>query len=207
MSRKGLFNPIQMKYELMFILNTKQTEKELESSMNAIKESVEENGFKIFDEDVLGQRDLAYKIKGLTTGYYWVINIEGDQAGSIQLRNDLTLMNPIVRFLIMKIEDSYVLTRYDETPINMDEDEEEEAKPAPKLSKHAEELAKKVSGAAKKEEVKEETKEEVKEVAAKEEKKEEKPAEAEEAEAPKTTEEPNLDEKLKAIIDDEDIDV
>ena len=169
-----------MKYEIMVILNPKQTDKEIEKQLGEVKDSIAENGFTVVDEDVWGPRNLAYKIKNLTEGYYVVMVFEGDPEGAQQLNKDLRLQTSIVRYMIVKVADDYVMIRYDNTP---------KVGGKQKLSKHAEELNKKMS----------EKKAAPKEEAATEEKEEK---------AEETAEEPKeLDEKLQAIIDDTDIDL
>ena len=162
-----------MKYEIMLILDPKQTEKGIEKSLEEVKKFMAEHEFVVVDQDVWGHRDLAYKIKGRATGYYVIMHFTGEPEGSIGLRRDLGLQTSILRMLLIKVDDNAVLVHYDNTP--------EAGKQ--KLSKHAEELSKKVTGQTKK-----------------------KPVEAE-AEVEVEVEEADLDEKLQAFIDDTDIDV
>ena len=178
-----------MKYEMMLLLDPKQTEKELEKILKEIKSSLGENGFEVTDEDVWGFRDLAYKIKGNTAAYYVVLLFEGDSAGAQPLVKDLRIQPGLIRYMIMKVDDDYNIIRYDQN-INPGD-----AKP--KLSKHAEELAKKVS--KKRKDVKEEKKK-VEEGTVEEQTKEEGTKEED-------SQNEDLDEKLKAIIDDTDIDL
>jgi small subunit ribosomal protein S6 len=171
-----------MKYEMMVILNPKQTDQEIEKQLGEVKEAVAENGFKIVDEDNWGSRKLAYKIKGLTEGYYVVMLFEGEAQGSVQLHKDLRLINSVVRYMMMKVEDDYTIMHYDSSP--------KDVAPKQKLSAHAEELNKKMK---KKDDAP---------------KKAEKVEEKKEEEKAETEEEPKeLDEKLQAIIDDTDIEL
>ena len=155
----------------MLILDPAGTDKELEKTLGEVKGLITEHGFKILDEDIWGHRDLAYKIKKHTTGYYVVMLFEGEPAGMMPLKKDLRIQAGLVRDLISKMPEDYVLMRYDSTP---------KTASGKKLNKHAEELAKKVTGKAK-------------------------PAKEEE---PKSEEESkDLDEKLEAIVKDADIDL
>ena len=169
---------------MMTILDAKQSDKALEKKVDELKKFIEEHGFKIVDEDVWGTRKLAYKMNGHKDGYYIIFNFEGEPAGIADLNKDLAIMVGLVRYLLIKVADDYVLMRYDK-----------DANLAPattgkqKLSKHAEELSKKVASSSKKEEKVEEKEEKKEKEEAKEENKEE------------------LDEKLQAIVDDADIDL
>lgn len=156
----------------MLILDPKQTDKELEAVLSELKGGLNEHGFEVTDEDIWGNRDLAYKIKGRQTGYYLVLIIDGEPAGMAGFKKDLALMNGVLRSLIMKVADDHVLLRFDQLQTTKAVDA------GASLSKHAEELSKKVSGKAKAK-----TKETSKE------------------------DKEKLDEQLKAIIDDKDIDV
>jgi len=162
-----------MKYEIMLILDPKQTDKELEAVLSEVKGGLSEHGFETVDQDIWGQRDLAYKIKGRMTGYYVVLIFAGEPSGLQAFKKDLALMNGILRTLVQKVEDDYVLLRYDELKTTKAGDA------GATLSKHAEELSKKVTSGSKSE-AKKETSEEDKK---------------------------KLDEQLKAIVDDKDIEV
>lgn len=167
-----------MKYEIMVILNPKQTDKEIEKLLKEVKDTLTENKFTIVDEDIWGMRDLAYLIRGNSRGYYAVLILTGEPAGMAAVHKDLTLTPGLVRYMATKVPDDYVLMRY-EGALMM-------AKTAAKLSSPAEELNKKVRSSHKRSE----------------EPKAKPTAETEEKTAKKTEE---LDEKLKAIIEDKDI--
>lgn len=125
-----------MKYELMAILNPKFSEKELEKTLNEIKTSMKENDFTVKEEDIWGHRPLAYKIKGFDQGYYVVMTLEGESTGTMELKKDLRLQTGIIRHMLIKTPDDYVLTHF-EKPMMA-------AGKSKKLNKHAEELSKKV---------------------------------------------------------------
>lgn len=163
-----------MKYEMMMILDPKKTDKETEKLLEEIKEHVTSNGFTMLDEDIWGTRQLAYKIKGYSTGYYVVWLFEGEGAGTVQLNKDLNIQAGLIRFLLVKVEDDHALMRY-EAP--------EMPGSAQKLNKNAEELSKKIT--------KKTTKK------------------AEEAPKKEATEEDKkkLDDQLKAIMDDTDLNI
>lgn len=166
-----------MKYELMVILNPKLTDKETEKLLKEIKATLTENAFNVVDEDIWGMRDLAYPIKGNKRAYYVVMNFVGEPAGVPTVLKDLTLQAGLVRSMLTKVPDDYVLMRY-EGGLMM-------AKTAAKLSSPAEELNKKVRSSHKTHTSA--TKEAAETAPETEAKKEE------------------LDEKLKAIIEDKDI--
>ncbi len=194
-----------MKYELMAILDPSKTEKEQEKLLDEIKKLFD-HGLEFVEEDIWGIREMAYKMKGFTSGYYAVINFEGEGTDLPKINKEMRLLPGLVRYVILKMPEDYSLMRYEENLAKA-------VSKKPKLSKQAAELQEKVAKKAKKEEPKEEEpkEEEVEEV---EEVVEEAPAE--EPVAEETTEEVaekkeektgDLDEKLQAIIDDTDIDI
>lgn len=124
-----------MKYEIMLILSSKQTDKEIEKNLKEIKGLIAENGFELVDEDLWGVREMAYSIKGNSKGYYVVYNFTGEPEGMQELAKDLHLHGGILRHLMSKVADDYMLLRYD--PLA-------NTGKAGKLSSPAEELSKKV---------------------------------------------------------------
>ncbi len=163
-----------MKYELMVILDPKQTDKALEKNLGEVKAIFEENKFKMVGEDIWGHRDLSYKIKGFSTGYYVVLLFEGEPAGMNQVKKDLRIQAGVLRSMIVKMPDDYILLHY--------EAELMEKGGKQKLSKHAEELSKKVAGQTRSQE---------------------KPAKTSAKTA--VEDEKKLDEQLQSIVEDADI--
>lgn len=213
----------------MVILDPKKTDKELEKLTNEIKGTFSEHGFTLVDEDVWGHRTLAYKIKGHTEGYYLVMNFEGESEWLPQVQKDLRLQVGVIRYLLTKVPEDYVLMRYEQKIATQGAPSKA---PKQKLSRQAEEIEKKLTRKKKEEpkeeEPAEEEKEEKEEITAAPEHEPAPEPEAEEpteapAEAPteepepeakeedKEEEEPKedtkLDEQLQAIIDDTDIDL
>lgn len=172
-------NPHSMHYELMLILDPKQSEKEIENTVSEVKAHAQEHGLTVKDEDVWGVRRLAYKIKGHNDGYYIVILLEGEGTGTVPFRKEMEIQSGVLRYMLVKMADDYnVIVRHSGVSQGV---------AAKQVNKHAEELAKKVSSkqAAKpKADVKADIEEET--------------TEADTA---------KLDEQLKAIEDDTDIDL
>ncbi len=98
----------------MLILSPKQTDKEIEKNLKEIKGIVTENGFDIVDEDIWGMRELAYKITGNSKGYYVILNFVGEPAGAVVLQKEFRLQAGILRSMLTKVDDDYVLLRYDQ---------------------------------------------------------------------------------------------
>ncbi len=171
-----------MIYELMVILSPKQTDKKIEKNLKEIRETLTENECEMGEEDLWGERNLAYKIGPHLTGYYAVLNFTGESKALPEIHKDLRLNTAILRYLLVKMPSDYTLIRYDQPLATRFQQ---------KLSAPAEELAKKVR-------TKRATKAPKEAVpVAKEE------AEKEAEETSKT----KLDETLQAIVENADIDL
>jgi len=210
-------------YELMLVLNADQSDDTIQKHIDSIKKLITDQGGEIFFEDVWGRRDLAYKIKKEEIGYYIVMNftINGEKLKEIDdhMRIDLKLL----RYLLIKTPEGYEPTPITEADLEWtkrirkdDEEKEEESvvEEKPKKEEPKPEPEPEEKPEPEEEEVVEEEKPEEKpEEEAVEEEVTEEPepeAEPEEKEPEKEDEKKtmdDLDEKLKAIMNDTDIDI
>ena len=93
-----------MYYENVFIfsgqLSQKSADDKLEESLDLIKKS----GGKILKKESWGLRDLAYKIKKNSKGYYYMINCKCDpkvfKSFYVKVKQDLSFL----RFMTLKIK-------------------------------------------------------------------------------------------------------
>ncbi|EKD63283.1 MAG: hypothetical protein ACD_51C00302G0001 [uncultured bacterium] len=207
-------------YELMVIFGADKSDDVIAKQLETIKKLITDGDGKVLLEDVWGRRDMKYRIKGQDVGYYVVLNFKGESAKMKELREALRIDASILRSLLIKVPDDYIPTKT--TEADLDFSKKVKVKEGPKEEKPVvEKKEKPVKKTVKKEEVeevkeevkeeekpkkvkktvkKEEVKEEVEEV--KEEKKEEKKKTAK-----KDDSLDDLDRKLKAIMDDTDIDI
>ena len=94
------------KYEIMFIVKADLSEEEVGSTVKSFEKVLTDNGAKVTSSKDLGQKELAYEISGHKTGYYFLINIEANDAKAINEFDRLARINKdILRHLITKIED------------------------------------------------------------------------------------------------------
>lgn len=136
-----------MKYELMLILSPKLSDKEIEKTLAEVKETLTENACSVFAEDTWGKRDLAYKISSFSTGYYVVMNFEGEPEGIQAIHKDFRIQPGLVRYLLIKVADGYKLEKFEDL---------KERTPRKLETRQAEELKKKVTSSRTKKPVKEE---------------------------------------------------
>ncbi|MFH1533673.1 MAG: 30S ribosomal protein S6 [Nitrospirota bacterium] len=211
------------KYEIMLILPPDLGEEKTKKELDEVRSIILENGGEIFNEDLWGVRNFAYKIKKQDQGYYAVFNFSIEPAKLKKLDKPLVLNQNVVRYLIVKTPDNYemiTLEVYEERAAKEElekekkkkEKEEGKFRPKPKVAKKEEPKKEEPEEEPKKEEPKKEEpkKEEPEEEPKKEEPKKEEPEEEPKQEEPKEEKKPvakldDVDERLKSIIDDPDI--
>ena len=92
-----------MKYEIMFIVRPNLDEEQVKEVSKKFESILTDNGAKITDSKDLGQKELAYEIKGHKTGYYFLVNLEAEDVKSINEFDRLALISEdVIRHLIIK---------------------------------------------------------------------------------------------------------
>ena len=94
-----------MLYENVFIFSGQLSQKAAEEKLDESLEIIEKAGGKVLKKESWGLRDLAYKIKKNSKGYYYMINCECNpnvfDQFHIKVKQDLSLL----RFLNLKIKE------------------------------------------------------------------------------------------------------
>jgi small subunit ribosomal protein S6 len=93
------------KYELMVILKPLLPEDIRSGIQSKIEKLVKTAKGAISATDNWGKRHLAYPIKKHDEGYYIVYQLTLEPQASDKFQNELKLMNDILRFLLIKLED------------------------------------------------------------------------------------------------------
>ena len=92
-----------MKYEIMFIVRPNLEEKSVKEVSNNFEKVLKDNGAKVTETKDLGQKELAYEVKGHKTGYYYLFNIEANDSKAIDEFDRLALISEdVIRHLIVK---------------------------------------------------------------------------------------------------------
>ena len=92
-----------MKYEIMFIVRPNIEEASIKEVAKNFEKVLTDNGAKVLSSKELGQKELAYEIKGHKTGYYFLVNIEANNADAINEFDRLALISEeVIRHLIIK---------------------------------------------------------------------------------------------------------
>ncbi|MBR3161188.1 MAG: 30S ribosomal protein S6 [Bacilli bacterium] len=94
------------KYEIMFIIRADIDEDARKKTIKALEKSLTANKANITLSKELGQKEFAYVIKKMKSGYYYLYNIEVKNDKAIKEFDRIALINEnVVRHLILKIED------------------------------------------------------------------------------------------------------
>ena len=92
-----------MKYEIMFIVRPNLEENAAKDVAKAFEKTLTDNGAKVTSSKDLGQKELAYEVKGYKTGFYFLVNIEANDAKALNEFDRLALISEdVIRHLIVK---------------------------------------------------------------------------------------------------------
>ena len=217
-------------YELMLVLKADKGDDAIQQHVADIKKLITDLDGDVFFEDVWGRRELTYRIRKEGAGYYVVLDFNIDGSKLKEISDNLRIDQVILRSLLTKTPDGYKPTAITEADLEWtkrikkddetEEKEEEAEKPvkekAVRKKPEVKEEVVALEPRAEEEEVVEEApeaEEAAPEVKAEEEAPEEAPAKEKKKEkkAPKVEDEKktmdDLDEKLKAIMNDTDLDI
>lgn len=94
-----------MKYEIMFIVRPNIEEGALKEVIKTYEKVLKDNGAKIESSKDMGQKELAYAIKGHKSAYYYLYEISSkDEKAQKEFDRLATLSEDIIRHLITKLE-------------------------------------------------------------------------------------------------------
>lgn len=92
-----------MIYELLYIIPNKYSEDEAKKLHSKILELAKKNGFEVTNEENLGSKKLAYPIKHVYYGYYFLIHFKlAEKANLVSFNQKLGIMPEVLRSQIVK---------------------------------------------------------------------------------------------------------
>lgn len=92
-------------YEVMYIADPATDSDAIQSLNKDIEELVESQGGKVVNTDDMGKRQLAYKIKQFTEGYYFLFEIEGSGSEIAELERRMRVNDKIFRYLTVRVDE------------------------------------------------------------------------------------------------------
>ena len=93
------------KYELMYILSSAVSDNDVPPIATEVDKFITDEGGKILTSEMLGKKKLAYPIKKTRNGFYVLETFELDGKKLQGLDNKLNSMEPIIRNLVVNLED------------------------------------------------------------------------------------------------------
>lgn len=90
-------------YEISFIVRPDLEKDAVDKIAKEFEDILVKNGANILSSKEVGQRELAYTIKGHKTGYYYLINIESDNAAIDEFNRLATIDENVIRHIIIKL--------------------------------------------------------------------------------------------------------
>jgi small subunit ribosomal protein S6 len=99
-----LYN-VMNSYELTLVLPGKVTAAKVKSSKEKLEKVVSTLKGKVTKSEEWGKKDLAYKIKGNTSGNFLFYNIELNPECARELRDKLKMEEEIIRYLIVRVKE------------------------------------------------------------------------------------------------------
>lgn len=94
------------KYEVMFIVKPDLEETAIKETAASMKALIEEKGAKIVETKEMGQRELAYEVKGHKTGYYFYYVVESDNSDATVEFDRVALINEnVIRHLVIRVDE------------------------------------------------------------------------------------------------------
>ena len=110
-----------------------------EKGIKELKDLISESGGSVWNEDDWGIRELCYKIKNQTKGYYYVMNFNLLPNKLKKLDKYMKLEKEIIRFMIVTVPDVYEVKSIEE--YTKEEEKEKAEEKERKEQKVAEETA------------------------------------------------------------------
>lgn len=116
-------------YEVMFIVDPNvEGEEAVDQYIERYGRLIIDQGGEVTGVDKWGKKRLAFEIKGLTEGYYVVIQFKSDDAVVNELNRIMKIADDIVRHMVVRLEEAEPVA---EQPDETSETEATEAAPAP----------------------------------------------------------------------------
>ena len=90
-------------YEISFIVRPDLEKDAIEKLTKSYEKVLVNNKAKVLSSKELGQKELAYTIKNQKTGYYYLINVEANDAAINEFNRLATLDENVLRHIIIKL--------------------------------------------------------------------------------------------------------
>ena len=96
-------------YEILFIISTKFSQEERESTVEKVKSWIEKSGASIIEFNDMGLKDFAMELKKEKQGHYYQSVFQASQEELDKINAELKLTEDVFRYLIVLLDS--VLTK------------------------------------------------------------------------------------------------
>lgn len=93
------------KYELAVVVSAKIEDEERAAVVDKCKALIERFGGTITNVDDWGKKRLAYEVQKMKEAFYYFIQFEGDSNCPNEVEAHVRIMEPVIRYLVVKQED------------------------------------------------------------------------------------------------------
>ena len=93
------------KYEIMFIVRPDMEEAEIKSVAEEMKKVLTDGKAKVVEEKAMGQKELAYEIKKVNTGFYYLYLVEATKEAVAEFDRVVRINEKVIRHLIVNVEE------------------------------------------------------------------------------------------------------
>ena len=93
-----------MKYETVFILTPVVSDEQAKEAVEKFTKVLTDNGAEIVNTEFWGQRKLAYPIQKKSTGYYNLVEFDGDPTLVKKLETAFRRDERVLRFLVFRLD-------------------------------------------------------------------------------------------------------
>jgi len=93
------------KYELTIIIRSDKEESDIKKTAESMKKILTDGKSTIIAEKAIGQRELAYEINKMKTGYYFLYTVEATSETITEFERVARINESILRHLTIKVED------------------------------------------------------------------------------------------------------
>lgn len=92
-------------YEVIFIVDTDTPEDELTRLSETLRQTVTDQGGTVTKHEVMGRRNLAYRIGRKTEGVYVLFEVEGTGREIAELERRMRVMDQVLRYLTVRVDE------------------------------------------------------------------------------------------------------
>ena len=93
------------KYEIMFIVRPDMEEAEIKKTADSMKKVLTDGKAKVVEEKALGQKELAYEINKVNTGFYYLYVVEATKEAVAEFDRVARINENLLRHLVVKVEE------------------------------------------------------------------------------------------------------